>query len=75
MYCHYDVVPYLKRKTTPENDFQSNPAAVAGSKVHPVVAVLSPPIMINLKCCSLGHYLDFEDDIAIMLNGESKYPD
>jgi hypothetical protein len=48
----------------------ADPAALAGSKAHPVVITLVPPLLIMLKCCSSGGeaYADLNEDIAYMLN-------
>lgn len=51
-----------------------NPAA--RGKAHPAVAGFVPPTLIILKCCSSGGktYPNLKDDVAFMLNGESKCP-
>jgi hypothetical protein len=48
----------------------ADPAAVAGSKAHPSVIIMVPPLLIMLKCCSSGGeaYADLNEDIAYMLN-------
>ena len=47
----------------------SDPVALAGGKVHPVLG-MRVPIMIILKCCSSGDeaYDDLSTDVAYMLS-------